>query len=305
MREIEPLGETAWLAQFNSEEQAQAWARIAWRTLKTHPGVYDVVLAYRSVAVYADDPTTDLKDTERLLRQCVPLDFSFQSESVIEIPVLYEGEDLPEIAAYLRCSVSDVIMQHSAQTYTVYALGFLPGFPYCGYLPDALAGLPRRTQPRTRVPAGTVAIAGRHLLAPAGVPRRLMPNGGCRHRPAVLVVLWLLPLDNAGCHVLVAANCCGLLAPAGVLRRLMRNCGCRYRLRMAGILWRPPCGRVCGQLLVAMADRPVAPAGVLRRLMLIGGCRHRLAALVVLLEWPPKTASSVATSWLLSPADSC
>ena len=187
MREIEPLGETAWLAQFNSEEQAQAWARIAWRTLKTHPGVYDVVLAYRSVAVYADDPTTDLKDTERLLRQCVPLDFSFQSESVIEIPVLYEGEDLPEIAAYLRCSVSDVIMQHTAQTYTVYALGFLPGFPYCGYLPDALAGLPRRTQPRTRVPAGTVAIAGRQT----GIYPQESPGGWhlLGHTPFKLVDL--------------------------------------------------------------------------------------------------------------------
>ena len=54
-----------------------------------------------------------------------------------------------------------MIALHSGVEYDVFAIGFLPGFPYAGYLPPALTGLPRRESPRLRVPAGSVAIAGR------------------------------------------------------------------------------------------------------------------------------------------------
>jgi KipI family sensor histidine kinase inhibitor len=54
-----------------------------------------------------------------------------------------------------------VIAIHSSVDYDVFAVGFLPGFPYAGYLPPALAGLPRRDSPRLQVPAGSVAIAGK------------------------------------------------------------------------------------------------------------------------------------------------
>ncbi len=54
-----------------------------------------------------------------------------------------------------------MIALHSGVEYDVFAIGFLPGFPYAGYLPPALAGLARRASPRLRVPAGSVAIAGR------------------------------------------------------------------------------------------------------------------------------------------------
>ena len=77
------------------------------------------------------------------------------------IPVLYDGADLEDVAAKLVLSTAEVIEQHSHVEYTVFALGFLPGFPYAGYLPPALAGLCRRESPRLRVPAGSVAIAGR------------------------------------------------------------------------------------------------------------------------------------------------
>ena len=54
-----------------------------------------------------------------------------------------------------------MIAIHSSLDYDVFAVGFLPGFPYAGYLPPALSGLPRRDSPRLQVPAGSVAIAGR------------------------------------------------------------------------------------------------------------------------------------------------
>jgi KipI family sensor histidine kinase inhibitor len=69
------------------------------------------------------------------------------------------GLDLEFVADYHKIRVEDVIRIHSGQIYTVYMMGFTPGFPYMGKLDDALA-TPRLETPRTHVPAGTVAIAG-------------------------------------------------------------------------------------------------------------------------------------------------
>ena len=80
----------------------------------------------------------------------------------IEVPVRYGGEygiDLEFVANYHRLSVEDVIRFHSERTYTIYMMGFTPGFPYMGKLDDVIV-TPRLETPRTRVPAGTVAIAG-------------------------------------------------------------------------------------------------------------------------------------------------
>ena len=80
----------------------------------------------------------------------------------IEVPVQYGGEygiDLEFVAEYRHLSVAEVIRIHSERTYTIYMMGFTPGFPYMGRLDDAIA-TPRLETPRTRVAAGTVAIAG-------------------------------------------------------------------------------------------------------------------------------------------------
>jgi KipI family sensor histidine kinase inhibitor len=81
-----------------------------------------------------------------------------------------DGPDLGEVARRLGRSEADVIERHSAVAYTVFMLGFSPGFPYLGPLPDELV-LPRRANPRTSVPAGSVAIAGRQTgIYPAATP---------------------------------------------------------------------------------------------------------------------------------------
>ncbi|MFN8619224.1 MAG: 5-oxoprolinase subunit PxpB [Chloroflexota bacterium] len=82
---------------------------------------------------------------------------------VVEIPVRYGGEhgpDLDEVAERLGLTPAQVIEAHAATTYRVFLLGFRPGFAYLGTLPAALA-LPRRPEPRPRVPAGSVGIAAR------------------------------------------------------------------------------------------------------------------------------------------------
>lgn len=76
----------------------------------------------------------------------------------IEIPVRYDGEDLEEVAARTGLSAAEVVRLHSAPAYHVYAVGFTPGFPFLGELPEPLR-LPRRSTPRAGVPFNAVAIA--------------------------------------------------------------------------------------------------------------------------------------------------
>lgn len=80
----------------------------------------------------------------------------------VEIPVCYGGicgPDLQEVAQYTGLTADEVIAIHSGATYLVYMLGFAPGFPYLGGLPECLA-TPRRATPRLQIPSGSVGIAG-------------------------------------------------------------------------------------------------------------------------------------------------
>jgi len=78
---------------------------------------------------------------------------------IVEIPVVYDGEDLSYVADYHQISEAQVIELHSSPIFRVYMMGFLPGFAYMGGL-DALIATPRKSTPRTKVHAGSVGIAG-------------------------------------------------------------------------------------------------------------------------------------------------
>jgi KipI family sensor histidine kinase inhibitor len=167
---IEPMGDRAYLAHFDDERAAAGWCG-AVRD-RRWSGVTDVVLAYRSVAVFADPDRVDLVDLEDRLRALiVEPEGPAAAARLLEIPVLYDGADLADVASARGLSVEAVIAHHSAVEYHVFAIGFQPGFPYAGYLPEALSGLPRRREPRLRVPSGSVAIAGRQTgIYPAESP---------------------------------------------------------------------------------------------------------------------------------------
>lgn len=79
-------------------------------------------------------------------------------EPVVEIPVRYDGADLEEVANRCGMSTADVVALHTGATYVVEFCGFSPGFAYLTGLSERLR-LPRRSSPRPRVPAGSVAIA--------------------------------------------------------------------------------------------------------------------------------------------------
>ncbi|KQP18347.1 urea amidolyase family protein [Pseudorhodoferax sp. Leaf267] len=83
-----------------------------------------------------------------------------RNATLVEIPVHYDGEDLDEVAGLLGATREQVIGWHSGSDYTVAFVGFAPGFAYLSG-GDPRLDVPRRATPRTRVPAGAVALAGR------------------------------------------------------------------------------------------------------------------------------------------------
>ncbi|HNC98545.1 MAG TPA: 5-oxoprolinase subunit PxpB [Myxococcota bacterium] len=107
-----------------------------------------------------------------------------QSGDLIELPIRYDGPDLAEVAGMWGCTPGEVADRHAAIEYTVAFCGFAPGFAYCTGLPDGVQ-VPRRSQPRTAVPAGAVGLAGPYT----GVYPRSSP-GGWQLIGRVLVPIW-------------------------------------------------------------------------------------------------------------------
>jgi KipI family sensor histidine kinase inhibitor len=169
MIEVHPLGDRAFLARFDDESGAQDWAEEV-RSSEI-PGVVDVAVAYTSAAVFFDAVLADPAELESALRSIEVTHSRSEVGRLIRVPVLYDGDDLADIARAVGLTEREVVERHGSVDYAVFALGFLPGFPYSGYLPEPLAGLARRKEPRLRVPAGSVAIAGRQTgIYPAESP---------------------------------------------------------------------------------------------------------------------------------------
>jgi inhibitor of KinA len=175
---IEAMGDCSLIVEFGRciSPEINQTARAFAAYVLAHPiaGVTDVVpafttvaLHYRPVAVIDGLPgVTDELPFQRLRRRVEAMlaqDIAREPRAarVIEVPVCYGGEfgpDLAEVAAACNLTPEAVIELHRASPHVVYMLGFAPGFPYIGGLDQRLA-MPRRSTPRERVPAGTVAIA--------------------------------------------------------------------------------------------------------------------------------------------------
>lgn len=128
------------------------------------PGVIEAVPTYRSLMIIYDPGRIGL---ERLIEQIRALEDSAVSEPVparapVLIPTVYGGAygpDLEFVARHNGLTEAEVVRMHSSADYTVYMIGFTPGFPYLGGMPESIA-TPRLATPRTSVPAGSVGIAG-------------------------------------------------------------------------------------------------------------------------------------------------
>ena len=123
-------------------------------------GVSDVVLAETTLLVRCDHAAAQQAVQHRLEEVIKSYDENplRVDREPIEIPVRYDGEDLEFVAEACSLSEEEVIRRHLGTTYVAAFCGFAPGFAYLSGLDSSLK-LPRRDTPRTRVPAGTVAIA--------------------------------------------------------------------------------------------------------------------------------------------------
>lgn len=160
-----PLGDRGLLVEFGAEvsPEVNALVRGAEPLLARLPGVSETVPAFRSLLLVYDPFRTTFdrlaEYVEAVARGVRPA--PDEGGQLLEVPVAYGGAwgpDLEAVAAALGLSQADVVALHTGTIYRVYMLGFAPGFPYLGLLPEALR-LPRRATPRTRVPTGSVAIA--------------------------------------------------------------------------------------------------------------------------------------------------
>jgi len=159
------LGETAVVLELEPPVQLATQKRI-WRLtqrLATFPEVVEAIPGMNNVTVVLRDPTTLALDAIEHLQRWWEESEALEPESrAIEIPVVYGGEagpDLAHVADHCGMSEKQVVELHASIEYRVWFIGFQPGFPYLGGMPEALT-TPRRAEPRISVPAGSVGIGG-------------------------------------------------------------------------------------------------------------------------------------------------
>ena len=143
------------------EKQQRIWALADRFSARTH--VREVVPGMNNLCVELDPESPGLEQLpDALLREWGSVTATSRASRRFDIPVEYggaAGPDLDEVARHSGLSPAEVVRRHCAAEYTVYFLGFLPGFAYLGGL-DARLATPRRRKPRLAVPAGSVGIGG-------------------------------------------------------------------------------------------------------------------------------------------------
>lgn len=177
----------------------RAWADV--------PGVVERVPGARTVLVRFDPRLISVDELAHVLAATDPGADDPAAVAEVTVPVRYDGEDLDDVATLLGVTAGELIRRHAAARWTVAFSGFAPGF---GYLvgDDPLFDVPRRASPRTRVPAGSVALAGRF----SGVYPRESP-GGWQLVGTTDVVMWQVHRDPPA-----------LLAPGTVVRFEVVEC---------------------------------------------------------------------------------
>jgi KipI family sensor histidine kinase inhibitor len=162
-----PMGDSAVTINLGVTPSAELLRKVhaTARALRdaSHPAIHDVVPGYIAVAVFYDASKFSYSEiAPTLLSICEQADLPGTTSAFArqhEIPVAYDGPDLAHVSAATGLSIEEVVARHAGRVYTVDLIGFVPGFAYLSELDPSLR-VSRRTQPRPRVPAGSVAIAG-------------------------------------------------------------------------------------------------------------------------------------------------
>ena len=185
-----PAGDTALVVEFGDRVDRGLSARVLALAQKLEAaqlaGVVEAVPTFRSLMVHYDPLQTSQRDLQRAI---APLLQGLEAAEIAgrrwRIPACYDaslGLDLADVARRAGLDPAQVVERHSQTSQLVYMMGFLPGLPYLGGLPEEFA-LPRRANPRVKVPSGSVAVAmamsviypqespgGWHILARTPVP---------------------------------------------------------------------------------------------------------------------------------------
>ena len=151
-----PYGDAGLLVEVDDLDQVLAL--FAELDRERPAGVVDLVPAARTLLVTVDPAVTGVGRVADTVRACSPQGGSRTDAGHLDVPVVYDGPDLAEVATLIGLTEREVIEAHTGQEWTVAFCGFAPGFGYCvgeGHRLD----VPRRSDPRTKVPAGSVALA--------------------------------------------------------------------------------------------------------------------------------------------------
>jgi inhibitor of KinA len=205
---IFPLGDSAITIDFGNYIDPAVNARVIslFHYLQNNPleGMLEAVPAYSTLTVYYDVVYIRMKKE-------VPSAYDYMRKNIekllitaintgdlppnhIKIPVCYDGQDMEWIMQQKRLSAEEIIQIHSETIYRVYMLGFLPGFPYMGEVDERIA-VPRKQQPRLKVEAGSIGIAGKQtgiypVASPGGwqiIGRTPLNIFDVKREPSVLV----------------------------------------------------------------------------------------------------------------------
>jgi len=163
--QISPAGDQALLVTLSSTVDPAVLGEVLSldRALKDRrpQGLIGTVTAYGSLLCHYDPAVTRADRLQEVIRELEGRpSTSFPLAPIVDVPTLYDGPDLADVAMATNHAPAEVIELHADREYLVYCVGFAPGFTYCGELPAELA-VPRKATPRRSVAAGSVAIAGR------------------------------------------------------------------------------------------------------------------------------------------------
>jgi inhibitor of KinA len=170
---IHPLGDTALLAELGSRLDTALNTRAIGlaAALRKRRDVRQAIAGYSSVTVHFDPDQATLESLGAAVKRLAAKRPKMEIPGRLHrIPVVYDGPDLEEVSKTVGLDVEAIVSAHTRPIYRVFFVGFVPGWAYLGPLPEDLE-LPRRHVPRTQVPAGSVAIAGRQTgIYPLPVP---------------------------------------------------------------------------------------------------------------------------------------
>ncbi|MBU3113811.1 5-oxoprolinase subunit PxpB [Clostridium lacusfryxellense] len=162
-------GDRGLVVEFGDEIEEQVNSKIRSLTVVIEQegiiGINETIPTYRSLMVIYDPMIMELDELIEVIKSIISRmhELKLPGAKVIEIPTLYGGEygpDIEYVADHNKISIDEVIKIHTDTQYLIYMIGFTPGFPYLGGMSDKIEA-PRLQNPRTKIPVGSVGIAGK------------------------------------------------------------------------------------------------------------------------------------------------